>query len=71
MLVTPSAKKWAKTLVIGGIGGGITGAFHAGMNKDLYSFPHDFGSGKLWKYFAHGALLTIGALCLKSPLDKE
>lgn len=64
-------KGWLKTAVIAGVGGGIAGACSAAINPELYRFPQDFGSGKLWKYFFSGAAITLGALLLKSPLGQK
>jgi hypothetical protein len=66
-----SVKGWVKTAVIAGVGGGIAGAFAAAMNPAEYQFPHDFGSGKLWKFFGQGFFLTFGALVLKSPFGQK
>lgn len=71
MIDVNGVKGWTKTFIIGGIGGGIAGAFAAAMNPAEYQFPHDFGSGKLWKFFFQGAFLTIGALCLKTPFGEK
>jgi hypothetical protein len=60
--------KWIKTTALTVLGGGIAGMFSAAMDPTKYSLAHDFGSGKLWKYFAMGAGLTLGALLVKSPL---
>jgi hypothetical protein len=49
------------------LGGGVAGAFTAAMDPAKYHFPHDFGSGKLIKYFFMGAFLTLGGLVLHSP----
>jgi hypothetical protein len=71
MAEVQGAKGWIKALVIGGVGGGIAGAFAAAMDPAKYQFPRDFGSGKLWKFFFQGALMTVGALSLKSPWGRQ
>ena len=64
-------KKWTITLVGSAIGGGIAGAFAAAMDPTKYQFPHDFGSGKLWKYFGMGAALTLGGAALRSSWGQK
>jgi hypothetical protein len=63
--------KWLKTAGLAAGGGGVAGAFAAAMDPSKYVFPHDFGSGKLWKYFFMGAALTFGGLLIKSPLGQS
>lgn len=67
----PGAAKWVRTAIISCLGGGIAGAFAAAMDPTKYDLSHDIGSGKLWKFFGLGALLTLGALLLKSPLGQQ
>jgi hypothetical protein len=62
---------WIRTMVIAMLGGGIAGAFAAAMDPRKYHFPHDFGSGKLWEYFAEGALTVGLATAIKSPLGQK
>jgi hypothetical protein len=65
------AKKWIIAAVSASVGGGIAGAVTAAMDPTKYHFPHDFGSGKLWKYFLMGAGLTFGGMLLHSPLGQK
>lgn len=68
---TQNAIKWLKTSGLAAVGGGIAGAFAAAMDPTKYHFPHDIGSGKLWKFFFMGAGLTFGSLLLRSPLGQQ
>ena len=43
----------------------------ASQDPSKYKFPQDFGSGKLWPFFFQGAILTFGAMLLKSPIGKK
>ena len=43
------------TIAIGLLGGII-------VEPDSYHFPHDIGSGKMWKFFVGGMVLTISPL---------
>lgn len=61
-------KGWLKTIIVGGVGGGIAGSVAALADPTKYVFPRDLFSGKMWPFFLQGAALTIGALFLKSPL---
>lgn len=63
--------KWLKTTGIAVVGGGVAGAFAAAMDPSKYHFPHDFGSGKLWKFFLEGCAMTLMALLIKSPLGQK
>jgi hypothetical protein len=65
------ALKWLKVSLLAALGGGIAAAFTASMDPLKYSFPHDFGSGKLWKFFFMGVAVTFGALLVKSPLGQK
>lgn len=64
-------KNWIKVALLSAIGGGIAGATSAVIDPSRFHFPHDFGSGKLWEYFLEGALLTFGAMVLKSPIGMK
>jgi len=63
--------KWSKTALIAATGGGVTSAFAAAMDPTKYRFPHDFGSGKLWKFFFDGFALMFVGLLIKSPLGQK
>jgi hypothetical protein len=63
--------KMLSSTLLAALGGGIAGAFSAAMNPAVYSFPKDFGSGKLWKFFFMGAGLTISGMVLHSPLGQK
>jgi hypothetical protein len=62
---------WIKTIAIAMLGGGLAGAFAAAMDPNKYRFPQDFGSGKLWEYFAEGAITVGLATLIKSPLGQK
>jgi hypothetical protein len=62
---------WIKTTLIAMLGGGVAGAFAAAMDPSKYHFPKDFGSGKLWEYFAEGAITVGVALVIKSPFGQS
>jgi hypothetical protein len=63
--------KWIKTGVIACLGGGVTAAIAAAMDPSKYQFPHDIGSGKLWKFFFTGAGTMLIGLLVKSPLGQK
>ena len=67
----PKINPWLKTTLVATLGGGIAGATAALMDPTKYSFPHDLGSGKLWKFFIQGALMVGGATLIKSPLGQK
>jgi hypothetical protein len=71
MNIEPNVKKWFRTSVLAGLGGGIAGAFAAATDATKYNFPHDLGSGKLWKFFFMGAAITFGGLLIKSPFGQQ
>jgi hypothetical protein len=66
-----STLKWIKTSVLAMLGGGFTAAVAAMFDPSKYSFPHDLGSGKLWRYVFAGWGLTFGALLIHSPLGQK
>jgi len=64
-------KSWAKTAIIASLGGGFASMFTAAMDPAKYSFPKDFGSGKLWPFFFQGAGLVFVGMILKSPFGQH
>ena len=66
-----SLKPWLRTIALGLLGG-IMGAIYAVIvEPETYHFPHDIGSGKMWKFFVGGAILTISGVLVESPLGKK
>jgi hypothetical protein len=65
------AIKWIRTAVVAMLGGGLAGGLSALFDPTKYRFPHDLGSGKLWKYVFMGWGLTLGGLLIKSPLGQQ
>lgn len=66
-----TTRKWLYSTLLAVLGGGIAGAFSAAMDPTKYTFPHDFGSGKLWKFFFMGGALTLAGMALHSPLGQR
>jgi hypothetical protein len=71
MPVISKVKQWILSTGAIIFGGGIAGAFSAAIDRTKYQFPQDFGSGKLWKYFFMGCLLTFGGSLLRSPWGQK
>ena len=53
------------------VGGGVAGGASALFDPAKYSFPKDFGTGKLWPYVFTGAGLTLGGMFLHSNLGQK
>jgi len=62
---------WARTAIIASVGGGFAAMFTAAMDPAKYTFPKDFGTGKLWPYFFQGAGLVFIGMVLKSPFGQH
>lgn len=67
----PDWKGLLKTIIIGGLGGGIAAIVATLADPSKYVFPRDLGSGKMWPFFFSGAAVAIGALFLKSPFGSK
>jgi len=66
-----SLKSWLKTVGLGLIGGILAASYTVIVEPGGYHFPHDFGSGKMWKFFVGGVILTIAGILVESPLGKK
>lgn len=69
--MSPKFWKWLKTTLIACLGGGCTAALAAAFDPQKYNWRHDIGSGKLWEFFAEGALLMFAGLLIRSPLGQQ
>ena len=66
--------KWTaviKTVVVGGLGGGIAATVAMISDPAKYRFPHDLGTGKAWPFFITGAATGIGGMLLQSPFGQQ
>jgi hypothetical protein len=64
-------RPWIRTAILGLFGGVMAASYTMIIEPDSYHLPQDFGSGKLWKYFIGGVVLTVSGILIESPLGKK